>query len=112
MAGGVVRVRGFEWSAVHLAAAVPVMLPAVLAEELWARLGLVSGLTLALRRGVVAAVPAAELPAIMAAQWQGPVGWVIGPPALVSWEAAYPGRDFRSGLSSEGADQLQAMLAG
>jgi membrane protease YdiL (CAAX protease family) len=59
VAGGVVRVRGFEWSAVHLAAAVPVMLPAVLAEELWARLGLVSGLTLALRRGVVAAVVAA-----------------------------------------------------
>jgi pimeloyl-ACP methyl ester carboxylesterase len=40
--------------------------------------------------GVAAAAPAAELPLIMGAQWQGVVGWVIGPEVLRSWPQVYP----------------------
>lgn len=73
---------------------------AALAEKIAPELNLV---------GVAAAVPAAELPAIMNAQWSTLVGWVIGPEALVSWEAAYPDRDFRSVLSPDGVSQVDAL---
>jgi len=60
-------------------------------------------------RGVVAAVPAAELPAIMQAQWQGTVGWVIGPYALVSWRTAYPDRDFMAAVSDAGSARYEQL---
>lgn len=37
-----------------------------------------------------AAAPAAELPALFAAQYQTPVAWVIGPDATASWPKVYP----------------------
>jgi len=39
---------------------------------------------------VAAAAPAAQLPLIMGAQWQGVVGWVIGPEVVRSWPQVYP----------------------
>ena len=39
---------------------------------------------------VAAAAPAAELNRIIGAQWQTPVGWVIGPEVEQSWPVVYP----------------------
>lgn len=72
---GAVRVRSVEVSLAHVAAAVPLLMPAVLAEELWARLGLVSGLTLVLRRRVPAAVAAAFL--VGGLHWWLPAGATV-----------------------------------
>lgn len=41
-------------------------------------------------RAVAAAAPAAELPSIIGAQWNTPVGWAIGPEVASSWPNAYP----------------------
>ena len=40
--------------------------------------------------GVAAAAPAAELTPIVDAQWDGAVGWVIGPEALIAWKYIDP----------------------
>lgn len=60
-------------------------------------------------RGVAAAVPAAELAAIMTAQWQTVVGWVIGPDALSAWQVAHPDRDFQAALSESGRNQAATL---
>ena len=60
-------------------------------------------------RGVAAAVPAAELPTIMAAQWNTAMGWLIGSYAIVSWQPAYPSRDFQSALSRSGRNQFTSL---
>lgn len=60
-------------------------------------------------RAVAAAVPAAELAVTMNEQWDKLVGWVIGADAMVSWQAAYPGRDFESALTSVGRSQAPAL---
>ena len=39
---------------------------------------------------VAAAAPAAELNSIIGAQWNTPVGWVIGPEVEQSWPVVYP----------------------
>jgi len=57
-------------------------------------------------KGVGAAVPAAELGAIMTAQWQGAVGWVIGPDAYVSYAHAYPERDFNAVISKTALSRM------
>ena len=41
-------------------------------------------------RAVAAAAPAAELPLIVSAQWDTPVGWGIGPDVAVSWPNVDP----------------------
>lgn len=60
---------------------------------------------------VGAAAPAAELATIVQRQWDQVVGWVIGPYALVSLEAEYPDRDFRSVVSSSGSSQLDSLMS-
>ena len=59
--------------------------------------------------GVAAAVPAAELPTIMAAQWNNAMGWLIGAYAIVSWQPAYPDRDFQTALSRSGRNQFTSL---
>ncbi len=62
--------------------------------------------------GVAAAAPALELADIMGAQWDTPVGWVIGSDVVESWPSYYPdlpiegvvsdlGQDLSSTLSSQ-----------
>lgn len=60
-------------------------------------------------RAVAAAVPAAELAVTMNQQWDKLVGWVIGADAMVSWQSAYPGRDFESALTSVGRSQVPSL---
>ena len=60
-------------------------------------------------RGVAAAVPAAELAAIMTVQWHTVVGWVIGPDALSGWRIAHPDRDFEAALSESGRNQAATL---
>jgi len=60
-------------------------------------------------QGVAAAVPAAELPTIMAAQWNNAMGWLIGSYAIVSWQPAYPDRDFQAALSRSGRNQFTSL---
>jgi hypothetical protein len=62
-------------------------------------------------KGVGAAVPAAELAAIMQAQWQGLVGWVIGPDAYVSYVHAYPDRDFSSVISKTALSRVDNLTS-
>ena len=59
---------------------------------------------------VGAAVPAAELAAIMHAQWSTVIGWVIGPDALASWSVQHPDRDYTSALTPLGRE-VAARLA-
>lgn len=58
-----------------------------------------------------AAAPAQQLTVIMQNQWTTPVGWVIGPEALVSFENEYPDGNFRGIVSGVGQNQLDSMLA-
>lgn len=57
-----------------------------------------------------AAAPAQQLEVIMQNQWNTAIGWVIGPEALVSFENAYPGRNFRGILSDVASDRLDSLL--
>jgi hypothetical protein len=59
--------------------------------------------------GVAAAAPAAELLPIMQAQWQGPVGWVIGPEVSISWQTAAPKVSLDGVLSDAGADSYRRL---
>ncbi len=52
--------------------------------------------------GVAAAAPALELPAIMTAQWNTVVGWVIGPDAVESWSHIDPNLTLDGVLSPVG----------
>ena len=60
--------------------------------------------------GVGAAVPAAELAAIMQAQWASVIGWVIGPDAFLSWQAAHPQRDFAAAVSDVGRSKAPQLI--
>ena len=60
---------------------------------------------------VGAAAPAAELMVIMQNQWNGTIGWVIGPEALVSFKDRYPDRDFDAIISDLGKRQLDKLLS-
>lgn len=40
--------------------------------------------------GTVAIAPASELGSLVGQQWNGPVGWAIGPDVVESWPAVYP----------------------
>ena len=59
----------------------------------------------------VGAAPAAELMVIMQNQWNGTIGWVIGPEALVSFKDRYPDRDFDAIISDLGKRQLDKLLS-
>lgn len=59
--------------------------------------------------GVAAAAPAAELLPIMAAQWRGAVGWVIGPEVSVSWPTATPRVTLDGVLSDAGAENYRRL---
>ena len=59
--------------------------------------------------GVMAAVPAAELGATVAAQWDTPAAWALGPAILSSWPAAYPDADFTATLTQEAKDGLAGL---
>ena len=60
--------------------------------------------------GVAAAAPALDLAAIASAQWDTPVGWVIGSDLLESWPTVYPDLPVDDLLTDIGAD-LDARLA-
>ncbi|MEI6622011.1 MAG: lipase family protein [Actinomycetes bacterium] len=60
-------------------------------------------------RAVGAAAPAAELAVIMREQWNQTVGWAIGPEAIASWSANYPGRDFTSIMTAQAKNQYDAL---
>lgn len=62
--------------------------------------------------GVGAAAPASEVLVIMQNQWPGVIGWVIGPEALVSFQDAYPDRDFEAIISDVGKRQLNSLNDG
>ena len=52
--------------------------------------------------GVAAAAPAADLPAIIARQWDTGVGWGVGPEVANAWPHAYPGLDIDAALTGLG----------
>ena len=52
--------------------------------------------------GVAAAAPAADLPAIVAQQWDTGVGWGVGPEVANAWPAAFPGIDLGASISALG----------
>ena len=52
--------------------------------------------------GAAAAAPAADLPAIIAQQWDTGVGWGVGAEVANSWPSAYPGLDIDAMLSGLG----------
>lgn len=60
--------------------------------------------------GVAAAAPALNLPEIASAQWNTPVGWVIGSDLIESWPTYYPDLPVDSILSSAGRNN-EARLA-
>lgn len=60
--------------------------------------------------GVAAAAPALNLPEIASAQWNTPVGWVIGSDLIESWPTYYPDLSVDSILSSAGRNN-EARLA-
>ena len=53
-------------------------------------------------RAVAAAAPAAELPLIVSAQWDTPVGWGIGPDVAVSWPNVDPTLPLDAVVSPDG----------
>ncbi|MGA1501127.1 MAG: lipase family protein [Candidatus Nanopelagicales bacterium] len=59
--------------------------------------------------GVAAAAPAAELELIMGAQWDGVVGWAIGPEATVAWRAIDPALPLEGVLTQTGIDNTQSL---
>lgn len=60
--------------------------------------------------GVAAAAPALNLPEIASAQWDTPVGWVIGSDLIESWPTYYPDLPVDSILSAAGRNN-EARLA-
>jgi alpha-beta hydrolase superfamily lysophospholipase len=50
----------------------------------------------------VASAPAAELEPLLNEQYHQPIDWVIGPEAVISWSAAYPGLNKSEVLTSVG----------
>lgn len=60
---------------------------------------------------VGAAAPAAELMVIMQNQWQGAIGWVIGPETLASFTDLYPDRDFEAIVSDVAKRKMDTLLA-
>jgi len=61
-------------------------------------------------RGVGAAAPASELTSIVSEQWRTPVGWAIGPDALVSFQDYYGTTKFSDSLSGLGKSDLADLL--
>ncbi len=52
--------------------------------------------------GVAAAAPAADLPAIVAKQWDTGIGWGVGAEVANSWPAAFPGLGLEATISGLG----------
>jgi len=61
--------------------------------------------------GVAAAAPAAELPEIMQAQWNTPIGWVIGPAVAESWPLVDPTLPTSGIISQQGLDNTTRLQA-
>ncbi|MBI1350073.1 MAG: hypothetical protein GC156_03025 [Actinomycetales bacterium] len=61
--------------------------------------------------GVAAAAPALNLPEIAAAQWNTPVGWVIGSDLIESWPTFYPDLPVDGILTTAGQDNTQRLAA-
>ena len=61
--------------------------------------------------GVAAAAPALNLPEIAAAQWDTPVGWVIGSDLIESWPTYYPALPVDEILTTAGQDNTQRLAA-
>ena len=59
--------------------------------------------------GVAAAAPALDLPAIMGAQWNDVVGWVIGPNVMESWPKYYPSLPLQGLLTPAATDSAQRL---
>ena len=59
--------------------------------------------------GVAAAAPAAELRPIVDAQWDGAVGWVIGPEVAIAWQYVDPGLPLSGVLSRGGEDNYERL---
>jgi pimeloyl-ACP methyl ester carboxylesterase len=61
--------------------------------------------------GVAAAAPAAELPEIMQAQWNTPIGWVIGPAVATAWPLVDPSLPTSGIISQQGQDNTARLQA-
>lgn len=61
--------------------------------------------------GVAAAAPALNLPEIASAQWDTPVGWVIGSDLIESWPTYYPDLPIEPILTPAGASNEARMAA-
>ena len=61
--------------------------------------------------GVAAAAPAAQLPEIMQAQWDTPIGWVIGPAVAISWPLVNPDLPTAGIISQAGLDNTNRLQA-
>lgn len=59
--------------------------------------------------GVAAAAPAAELTPIVEAQWDGVVGWVIGPEALIAWQYGDPQLQLEGVVTKAGIDNFERL---
>ena len=59
--------------------------------------------------GVAAAAPAAELAPIVDAQWDGAVGWVIGPEALIGWQYVDPSLPTEGVITKPGMDNYERL---
>ncbi len=59
--------------------------------------------------GVAAAAPAAELTPIVEAQWDGAVGWVIGPEALIAWQYGDPQLQLEGVVTKAGIDNYERL---
>ncbi len=59
--------------------------------------------------GVAAAAPAAELTPIVEAQWDGVVGWVIGPEALIAWQYGDPQLQLEGVVTKAGIDNYERL---
>ena len=61
--------------------------------------------------GVAAAAPAAELPVIVQAQWNTPIGWVIGPAVASSWPLINPNLPKDGVISQAGMNNTSRIQA-
>lgn len=61
--------------------------------------------------GVAAAAPALDLRDIASAQWDTPVGWVIGSDLIEAWPSYYPDLPIDSILSTSGKDAAARLAA-
>lgn len=61
--------------------------------------------------GVAAAAPALDLRDIASAQWNTPVGWIIGADFIESWPTYYPDLPTDSMLSTAGKDNAARLAA-